>query len=131
MISKIDFKDSYIYDKIINEFNNEYKKNPFSKGYIYEIESRIVGFIIYDIIYEKVEIEYIFVEKEYRNKKIATLLLQKMISSLEKGINYEITLEVRESNIKAINLYKKNGFVKVATRKKYYGNENAILMLRR
>lgn len=39
-----------------------------------------------------------------------------------------ITLEVRISNIIAINLYKKFGFKEVALRKYYYGDEDAILM---
>ena len=40
-----------------------------------------------------------------------------------------INLEVRESNISAIKLYKKFGFEVCGLRKKYYNNtENAILM---
>ena len=41
-----------------------------------------------------------------------------------------ITLEVRESNSKAIKLYEKFGFEDVGTRKNYYNNpiENAKLM---
>ena len=39
-----------------------------------------------------------------------------------------ITLEVRVSNMIAINLYKKYGFREVATRKYYYGDEDGILM---
>ena len=39
-----------------------------------------------------------------------------------------ITLEVRVSNIPAINLYKKFGFREVALRKYYYGDEDGILM---
>ena len=39
-----------------------------------------------------------------------------------------ITLEVKEDNIAAINLYKKYGFKKVSTREKYYDGINGILM---
>ena len=42
-----------------------------------------------------------------------------------------ITLEVRESNYSAINLYKKFGFNECATRKNYYGSEDAILMIKK
>ena len=41
-----------------------------------------------------------------------------------------ITLEVRKSNIIAINIYKKFKFKVIAERKNYYGNEDAIMMLR-
>ena len=39
-----------------------------------------------------------------------------------------MTLEVRESNTIARELYKKFGFREVALRKFYYGDENGILM---
>ena len=39
-------------------------------------------------------------------------------------------LEVRESNISAIKLYEKVGFEEINRRKKYYGNEDAIIMER-
>ena len=41
-----------------------------------------------------------------------------------------ITLEVRKSNINAINFYKKHGFEEVATRENYYGSEDGILMVK-
>lgn len=34
-----------------------------------------------------------------------------------------ITLEVKEENLPAINLYKKYGFQTIGTRKKYYDNK--------
>lgn len=39
-----------------------------------------------------------------------------------------ITLEVKETNIKAINLYEKFDFSKVAVRRKYYQGIDGILM---
>ena len=41
-----------------------------------------------------------------------------------------MTLEVRESNVSAQQLYKKYGFTNVSTRKAYYrdNNENALVM---
>jgi ribosomal-protein-alanine N-acetyltransferase len=50
-----------------------------------------------------------------------------MISNIN---NIDISLEVRSSNEEAINFYKKNKFMEVAIRKNYYGNEDAILMVR-
>ena len=48
---------------------------------------------------------------------------------IEENIN-NITLEVRTTNEGAINLYKKYNFKVVSTRKNYYGNEDAYLMIR-
>ena len=46
-------------------------------------------------------------------------------------INAEkVLLEVRESNISAINLYSKCGFKEINRRKNYYDGEDAIIMER-
>ena len=53
------------------------------------------------------------------------------ISRIKSAECENITLEVRVSNVVAINLYKSVGFNIVATRKKYYENgEDAYLMLK-
>ncbi len=58
-----------------------------------------------------------------------TLLRSFLRGSLEQGAEY-VWLEVRESNEKAINFYKTNGFEQVQTRLNFYSDprENAILM---
>jgi ribosomal-protein-alanine N-acetyltransferase len=44
----------------------------------------------------------------------------------------DLTLEVRPSNLNAINLYIKSGFKQVSVRKAYYNNgEDAFLMYKR
>lgn len=49
---------------------------------------------------------------------------------MQKNNAIDINLEVRASNIKAQNLYKKFGFIEEGIRKKYYedNKEDAILM---
>ena len=101
--------------------------DPFSKVIIYLEDSKIVGFLSYSVIYERAEINYIFVLESYRGKKIASKMLNFMIQSCKICDN--ITLEVRKSNIAAILLYKKLGFKEVATRQNYYNDEDGILMM--
>ena len=62
----------------------------------------------------------------YLNKQ---LMLHLIDECYEQMIKY-ITLEVRVSNIPAINLYEKFGFSSVGVRKKYYqdNNEDALIM---
>ena len=66
----------------------------------------------------------------FRRKNIATELLKKLFDVCSQRRLQSITLEVRESNEKAIRLYEKNGFSPVGIRKNYYKNpaENAVLM---
>ena len=81
----------------------------------------------YSIIYERAEVNYIFVLESYRGKKVASKMLDYMIKTCEICDN--ITLEVRKGNSIAISLYKNYGFKEVATRENYYNDEDGILMM--
>lgn len=116
----------------LKKFLNENKisiidNDPFSKFIVYLEDTKIIGFLSYSVIYERAEINYIFVLEIYRGKKIASKMLNYMISSCKICDN--ITLEVRKSNSIAISLYKKFGFKEVAIRENYYNNEDGILMM--
>lgn len=116
----------------LKKFLNENKisiidNDPFSKFIVYLEDTKIIGFLSYSVIYERAEINYIFVLEDYRGKKVASKMLNYMISSCKICDN--ITLEVRKSNSIAISLYKKFGFKEVAIRENYYNNEDGILMM--
>ena len=102
--------------------------NAFNHILVYEIDNKIVAFLDYSKMYEKMEINYIYVLNEFRHNHIATKLLEYMINNNEFE---NITLEVNVNNIGAINLYKKFNFEIVATREKYYNGVDAYLMERR
>ena len=120
-----------IYEIIKKEFKNNYlKDNPFTKWYIYELNNEIVGFINIDIIYEKAEIEYIYVVEKWRKNKIATKLLEKAEKDLINKRVSTITLEVNVNNFSAIKFYEKKEYKKINIRKHYYGNDDAYLMLK-
>ena len=126
----INYTDNY-YEYLnnnINNFNIEYlkKENPFLKNYIFLENNEPVGLISYSLIYDRIELEYIWVHIEHRKKGIASKLMDMMINIEAKNI----TLEVNVKNIDAIKLYEKYGFKVVSIRKKYYGNDDAYLMIR-
>jgi len=102
--------------------------NPFSRYLEYEIEGVVVGYLKYALIYDRMEIENLFVNEFYRNQKIASKLMSYLVSIAIQYRVINITLEVRISNEIARNLYKKFGFREVALRKFYYGDEDGILM---
>jgi len=103
---------------------------PFKKYIGYEIDDKIVSFLNYSLIYDRIEIEYIYTNDNYRNQNIASKLVEYLVNIGEINKCSNITLEVRKSNISAIKFYKKNGFNEVSIRKNYYKNEDGILMLR-
>ena len=102
--------------------------NPFLKCVEYVLDNKVVAKMKYSIIYDRMELDDIFVLEEYRNKGIGNKLMSYLVSVAisEKVVN--ITLEVRNSNEIARNMYKKFGFREVALRKFYYGDEDGILM---
>lgn len=102
--------------------------NKFTQMFTYIENDKIVGVIIYDLIYERCELIQIEVLENYRNQKIASKLLTYMIADCQKNHIENITLEVKITNQPAINLYKKFGFKEVAIRKRYYQGIDAILM---
>lgn len=132
MIREIKSSDRpIIYEILKEEFQVTYKADtPFTKWYIYEEEECIIGFINVDIIYEKAEIEYLYVKEEYRRQNIATKLLKRFEQDLKDKEIESITLEVNVNNLSAIHFYEKNKFKKVNIRKQYYGNTDAFLMLK-
>ena len=122
--------ESNSYYKEIEEISDNktvIKSNsPFTHTLVYLENNKVIGFLIYDVLYEKVEIIYIFVSEQCRNKGIAKSLLKHLIDVCNEKEN--ITLEVKADNIKAINLYKSFDFKSVTIRKKYYDGIDGILM---
>ena len=122
----------------ITEYYREFDQNsvdlfgdiPFSKLYVYEKDRKVVAFINYSIIYDRAEINYIYVDAKYRNEHIASELMDFMLEDCIDNGCTNITLEVAETNVAGIKLYDKYGFEKKAIRKHYYKNCDGLLMMK-
>lgn len=112
---------------MIKEVEKEIAR-PFAKCIEYTLDDKVIGTLEYSLIYDRMEIDNIEVEEAYRSKGIGTKLMSYLVSVAIENRVVNITLEVRKSNVIAINLYKKFGFREVAIRKFYYGDEDGILM---
>ena len=125
------FKDPYPRKHLEYEFF----ENPVNVILVAEEDKKIVGFIDFMITFNSATIVQIAVIPEYRNRKIATLLLKEMENTFPKDIEdvvENVTLEVRKSNEIAVNLYKKNGYETIVEKKHYYPDgEDAIYMVKR
>ena len=110
----------------IESIKSDLENNPFSHYLVYLDDNKILGFINYYEIYDRVEIANFNVLDSYQNKGIGNKLIKKVIELSKDKVN--ITLEVRRDNDKAIHIYEKNGFKKVAVRKNYYNDVDGVLM---
>lgn len=98
---------------------------------VYEEDDKIVGFITATDLGETCDILSLVVDPLYRNKMVASNLIDYLISELSEDLKL-ITLEVASKNIPAINLYEKFGFEVVNVRKNYYSDgDDAYLMARK
>lgn len=116
--------DNFTYKLTMSEFST----NPYLKIITYVEKDKIIGFLLYSLIYDRIEIEQLEVTTKERRKGIGDRLLNYLIEKYQNTNIKNITLEVKEDNIAAINLYKKYGFEKVSTREKYYDGINGLLM---
>ena len=91
----------------------------------------VAGYCIVAYAAEEVHILNICVGLEYRREGFARLLIKNEISIGAESGAKEIYLEVRVSNLGAIDLYKGLGFKNVGVRKDYYptgsGREDAYV----
>ena len=90
----------------------------------------IAGFIGLWFVLDEAHVAIIGIKEFERRKGLGELLL---ISGLEQAVVNDlrvVTLEVRESNKPAIELYRKHGFQQVGLRRRYYSDngENAVIM---
>ena len=92
------------------------------------ISGEIVGFAGIKVILDEADIMNIVVKKDFRNCGIGAILLKNIIKKARELEIKKIYLEVNDTNLPAINLYKKFNFKQIGIRKKYYGNNNGILM---
>ena len=112
------------------EFYLEYIKNQ--RVIVAENEKKVIGYILFNQILDEAEIYKIVVSKDFRKKQIAFKIMEFFQDELKKNDVKKIFLEVRKSNIPAINLYKKCEFIDIREIVDYYSNpkENGIMMLK-
>ena len=108
----------------------EITKNELARYIVAEINDKVVGYGGIWMIVGEGHITNIGVESKYRRLGVGNKILEGLIDISKDMEIISMTLEVRESNIAAQNLYKKYGFTEYGKRPNYYSddNEDAIIM---
>jgi ribosomal protein S18 acetylase RimI-like enzyme len=119
-------EESFSLDKLTSELNDNS-----SNFYFATCNNDVVGYLKLNFgqsqtdlkDYRALEIERIYVLKEFYGKKAGQLLFKKAVE-IAKQANLEyVWLGVWEKNERAINFYKKNGFVEFDVHSFQLGNE--------
>lgn len=108
-------------------------ESPYDEAWVLVAEGEeIIAYANFRFLAGEGELMRIAVLPPFRGNGYSRKLMERLEESAIKQDADALTLEVREGNTPALNLYKSCGFSQEAVRKNYYRNptENAILMRR-
>ncbi len=94
------------------------------------LDEKIAGYLLSLRSVEFVDVLNICIDSKFQRQGLARQLLNKLVASRQSDTVSAILLEVRKSNIIALNFYLKYGFQLIDTRKKYYSNLEDAKILR-
>lgn len=110
-----------------NSIINSLKSNTLSY-YVLCNQKEVIGFFECSIIPPEAELYDIVINANYQGNGYSKVLMDYFIKVIKENNCNTIFLEVNKLNYKAINLYKKYGFIEYSVRKNYYGDSDAVLM---
>lgn len=116
-ISDLSFSSPWSLDALNKELSNER-----ATYVVIKLGNKVVGFGGMWILFDEAEITNIAVHPEYRGHSFGDIIVDNMIKVAKDLGATCMTLEVRASNLPAINLYKKHSFSIEGTRKNFYEN---------
>lgn len=98
-------------------------------------DKQVAGYGVLSVAAGEAHILNLCVETEYRSLGYGERLLDEMLFRARSASVREVFLEVRPSNLTAIDLYRKKGFYQVAARPAYYqsheGREDAAVLAKK
>lgn len=124
-LEKICFSDPWSENSIAHEIENE-----LSLWLVALDGDRVAGYVGSQSVMGESDMMNIAVHPDYRRQGIAEALVLALVSRLKSEGNYQLTLEVRASNIPAQRLYEKLGFTEAGRRRNYYRapREDALIL---
>lgn len=90
------------------------------KGWVLEEEKQVLGFVIVSFVADECHILNLCVARQAQHQGYGKVLLAHALEEAKKASMHIAYLEVRRSNGRAIQLYKKANFQLVGERKDYY-----------
>lgn len=112
-----------------NQFKYEIEENEFSYSFILEDDGTLIGYYIFWKLFENANITKVSIAREFQGRGLANILLLDCLKRIKLLECEVVDLEVRVSNFKAVNLYKKHEFIQTHVRKGYYEDGEDALIL--
>lgn len=99
-------------------------------GMVADCDDLIAGYMIYELHKARLHVLNFAVECDHRRMGIGTMMVNKLIAKLSLQRRSRIHLEVRESNLAALNFFKAQQFRAVSVLRDFYdgANDDAYLM---
>lgn len=115
----------------ISSKNFHYHISKQNKLFILKEKNKILGYILLIYYHKSIRIYSIAISKDSQAKGYGKKLLEYVFNLALEVKKIYITLEVKKSNKNAIKLYEKFGFHSKKILQNYYGNEDAIKMIKK
>lgn len=103
--------------------------NKFAKFYVATFNDIVIGYLSCWMVEETVDIINVVIDKDYQHQGFGQALFSQMEEEAKANNCTNIMLEVKETNLKAIKFYQKQGYEQISIRKNYYQDHtNALIM---
>lgn len=105
-------------------------ENPAFYGIVAVDGEEIIGYAGITVASDSADIENVLVSERYRRAGVGSKLVKKLIKHARDRGAGQIFLEVRVSNVSAMYLYLKHGFVGAYARTRYYSDGEDCLVMK-
>ena len=124
-LEKCCFADPWSENSVASEL-----ENPLSLWLVAMDGERLAGYVGSQTVLGESDMMNVAVDGAYRRQGIGKLLIEALVEHLKARESHCLTLEVRDSNTPARNLYASLGFSEIGRRKNYYRNprEDALIL---
>ncbi len=123
-------ESKYIYHPYSEAVLSEMLKNPNCLALKVMEEGVLAGYISGQFVIDEFNVNNVVIKEAYRRKGFASALMDEVIKICKREKVKKLYLEVATGNEAAKELYAKFGFKFAYERKKYYGDESALVLIK-
>ncbi|MDR3181488.1 MAG: ribosomal protein S18-alanine N-acetyltransferase [Planctomycetaceae bacterium] len=93
-------------------------------GVVADYRGKVVGYAIYETPRNKIFLTNIAVADEFRRKGVARQIVQKLVRKLTYQNRRKILIEIRETNLTALQCFRSLGFMATGTLRNFYEEQD-------